>query len=492
MPFLTAHVPYKMRFVDRHQISFFKSPNAIESDFIEQRGKDISATYFADLNVYLQKFYTFCANYKSTDTENDLGEYCDVLSIRVRIYINPTTEKLAIVFKFINTRPCFAGNGMLTIMTFLLLRAACARDDVESVVVDKCVDATVKILERKFGDLMEKRKHRENDGRVVNLEKYFSDEYYDSETEPPDYSAYESDFGSEIESIGTEPNEEELPDCVFTDFARIRDEVSVESLGLTDKVLITGGGKLTLNSAAFPTANQLNDPVWVDTNTRIYVDPSLLLADQEMEDLFVENRGRRISNNYIADQINPMLNSMCKDLKTTDSEEFTYCTDVICMTVCVERDHFEDDPGYDIVVEPIQERPCFAGHNMTTLLLLQLLKMAWIRGNIIKICLRGVEELESRVIKQKFEKASVFLSNNRHHCIVYIQDYCNASSVQELVGKISSKIKSNTADLIQLNEGGFPTANELNETLGIASDPAVLRACIDTNIQRYEDLLFRC
>jgi hypothetical protein len=480
-----------MRFVDRHQISFFKSPNDTEDYFSQLRGDDISATYLTDLNAFLQKYYTFCANYKSTDDTNDLGECSDVLTIYVRIYTNPMTNKLAIVFKYINTRPCFAGNSMLTVMTFLLLRAACARDDVESVVVDKCVDATVKILERKFGDLMEKRKHRKNDGRFVDLERYFSDEYYDTDIEPVDYSGYKSDFGSEIKSVGTEPSEEEPPDCVFTDFARIRQKVTVEGLGLADKISMTQDGKLTLKQAAFPTADQLNDPVWVDTNTRIYVDPSLLLADKEMEGLFVENRGESISNNYIVDQINPMLNSMCEDLKTGDDEEFTYCTDVMCMTVCVHRDCFEDDAGYDIIVEPIQERPCFAGHNMTTLLLLQLLKIAWKRGDIIKICLRGVEELESRVIKQKFENATVFNANDRYHCLVYITHYRDASSVQRLVDTMSSKIKSNTADLIQLKKDGFPTASELNNILRIVSDPTVLHACIDTNIERYEDLLFR-
>ena len=453
MPFLAAHVSSRMRFTDKHQKIFFQSPESIEAEFKRYRKENIAAEYFAELNAFLAEIHTFCTEFNS-GAKNEFYKYSDVLMVSILINVDLETRKFSIVLKCIISRPCFSGNSMLTIVTFLLLRAACARKDVVYVVVRQCVDATVRILKHKFGDLVA------------------TSELETSDCEDCD------------DSIDT------APDCVFTDFDRVEREVSVESLGLADKVSIAPDGTPTLNPKTFPTAEQLNDPAWVENNTKIYIDPALALADKAVEDLFAAERGRRISENYIANQINPMLKSMHEYLQNPGDEVFEHTTDVTYIVMGMEN--YKKNPNvHYIEVSEIAERPCFAGFDMITLIILQLLSVAWARRNVAEILLYGTNESQSSAIQRNFEHASVDDSGDGYVCELNIRYFFDASCVSGLLSRLSPKIKSNQDGLLQLNGNGFPTAAELNETLGIASDPAVLRACIDTNIEYYKDLLFR-
>ena len=121
----------------------------------------------------------------------------------------------------ITVRPCFGGQSMLTIIMYQLLHLALLRGDVTKVVVSRCVSTTSSILFRKFGPWVT-YKHNEE---------------------------WELEFE-------------------FADQGRVAAEVSAERLGIARKLASEDFGKLVLRKEAFPTADQLNDAEWVETNIR--------------------------------------------------------------------------------------------------------------------------------------------------------------------------------------------------------------------------------
>jgi hypothetical protein len=230
--YLAVPVPRGMTF-DKYQTAFFESPQNVEKIFQRRRGENVSSDYLNEqLNNGFRRVYVGLQAYRGFNTIT-ISDMSDVM--QYHITMTPDTEdNMTITLHLIIIRPCFANRGLLTTLVYVLLLAACARDDVKAVIVERCVGATVNALTKKFGNLMEQKRHVEKmqDPDLADILKLMR-----------------------VDSIAGD-----TPDCVFTDFERIGRGVSLVSLNLDHKVRIARGGWPELIEECFPTAAQLNRP----------------------------------------------------------------------------------------------------------------------------------------------------------------------------------------------------------------------------------------
>ena len=215
-----AHVPSRSVLVGK-QITYFRTPASIENTFELCRGDKIRPDYVSQLNNLLANVAMFCETARG-------GMYdcliCDVL--RLNISFRETSMLLnghhILKLNLIVVRPCFERNGMLSIILYQLLLTALIRGDVAKVIVEDCVERTVDIIVSKFGDLV----------NVVS-----------------------SDASGQSKTY-----------CEFSDLEAVADRVSMASLRIEHRIANEEFGILTLRPDAFPTAEQLNDPAWVEAH----------------------------------------------------------------------------------------------------------------------------------------------------------------------------------------------------------------------------------
>jgi hypothetical protein len=242
----------------------------VEKSFQRLYGKIIKDDYLSEqLNDLLFQIYSsLIRNFYLGPIVYNFG--CDVL--RLNITMDVSRAGTVITLHVIIIRPCFANRGLLTIIVYMLLLAAYNRGDVKAVVVEKCVDATANALTRKFGSLVRRTSHVENKQKDAYLAEMVGEV---------------DDIADDMSEPGPEPIEEftgVLPDYVFTDVQTIMSQLSLKSLNLDQKVWITDNGVPQLIEAGFPTAVQLNDSRWVQTdftNSQRPVPLTLTQVDEE-------------------------------------------------------------------------------------------------------------------------------------------------------------------------------------------------------------------
>ena len=221
---LSTHVPSCLVF-DPLQKSTFGDPRELERWFQGHRGEFISAGYITtQINPMLASISEFVE--KATEST---APACSIKTfwtdvMRVTIIVDSQDDDPAkgrtLMLGYIGVRPCFEGNGMLSIIVFQLLMTALYIGDtiITKVLVAECVPKTVDILRHKFGSLV---------------------------------------------TVG----EGETPHVYFNDLERAADIVTADMLGIDLKIKsYEYFGILGLRPRAFPSAAKLNDPEWVEAN----------------------------------------------------------------------------------------------------------------------------------------------------------------------------------------------------------------------------------
>ena len=201
---LEAHVPTLLEY-DEDQSFIFGTPQTVEARFQKHVGEHIRRGYVTNLNRLLKDVATFCMTTKLPFSE--MERWTDVVRVYVSLRTNKKNQK-NLWLDSILVRPCFQGNGLLTLIVNQMLLCAQLRGDIRKVIIETCVPQTVEILRSKFGNLFHETKHK-------------------------------------------------LPNCVFTHIHNL-------DFSLGPKIANSSGGIITLDANAFPTFKQLNRPEWVE------------------------------------------------------------------------------------------------------------------------------------------------------------------------------------------------------------------------------------
>ena len=212
---LSAPVSSRATF-DEKQRGYWGDPAGLEEYFCIYQGEVIRPDYVsAQLTPMLQDLVETLLIYPHGQQRLRTFERTnDVVYLHVDIaFAEPNTTR--IVLHELYVRPCFVRQRMPTLVLYTLLRVAQMRGDVGELVMEQCVPTAALILQRKFGDLVTLTNH-------IN----------------------------------------ESPNCVIQPF-----RVSAAMLRIKDMLWDDHDLAMELNPAAFPTAEQLNDPEWVETNT---------------------------------------------------------------------------------------------------------------------------------------------------------------------------------------------------------------------------------
>jgi hypothetical protein len=204
---------------DASQVALFESPQHLEDFFVKYRGELIGRYYVRrQLNQML-------VNIRSNLMKPLHGwgtafyEHNDVVYVRIEKRYAGGPNVCRFVLTDIKIRPCFWGQGMLTLIVYQLLYIALLVGGVKEVIVADCVPTTARILFRKFGPWVS--------------------------------------FTGGLESS---------PDCEFLNLKKVGQELSAQKIGVSHKLISEDYGNLLLNEDAFPTSNQLNNVKWVETN----------------------------------------------------------------------------------------------------------------------------------------------------------------------------------------------------------------------------------
>ena len=202
---------------DEVQQEFFATPEVLEKRFQDIHGKTINSRCIKELNAVLYLMYTQfnkpeLAHYTSYDKTTQLLEFT------VSFDYESFNDEHVLTLHEIFVRPCFMGQGMLTIWMYQLLSLACHLGYVDKIVVEQCTPATVNILLHKFG-------------------------------------------GEEFVFLDKDINKK--PNCTLYDLDKMKKRFTAETLGIASKIKSERDGLITLREEAFPTSEQLNDPQWV-------------------------------------------------------------------------------------------------------------------------------------------------------------------------------------------------------------------------------------
>jgi hypothetical protein len=202
---------------DKVQQEFFETPEALEKRFEQIHDKNINSRCIKELNAVLYGMYTTfnkpsLAHYTSYDKTIQLMEFT------VSFDYESFTDEYVLTIHEIFVRPCFMGQGMLTICMYQLLSLAWHLKYVNKIVVECCTPTTANILLHKFG-------------------------------------------GEEFVYLDKDINKK--PNCTLYDLDKMKIRFTAETLGIASKIKSEHNGLITLREEAFPTSDQLNDPEWV-------------------------------------------------------------------------------------------------------------------------------------------------------------------------------------------------------------------------------------
>ena len=114
----------------------------------------------------------------------------------------------------------------------------------------------------------------------------------------------------------------------------------------------------------------------------------------------------------------------------------------------------------------ISVRPCFEGYSMFTIVVYQLLKIAYALNKPF-VCVRNCLPKTVAIMKYKFERFSVFeIDVKKEKYDDYPDCYLHTNKVRLTAADLGIShriIESNESCLIQLDPRTFPTAGELND-----------------------------
>ena len=215
--FKTLRAPVPDVEFDEVQREFFATPEVLEKRFQDIHGKTINSRCIKELNAVLYLMYTQfnkpeLAHYTSYDKTTQLLEFT------VSFDYESFNDEHVLTLHEIFVRPCFMGQGMLTIWMYQLLSLACHLGYVDKIVVESCTPTTANILLHKFG-------------------------------------------GEEFVFLDKDINKK--PNCTLYDLDKMKKRFTAETLGIASKIKSEHDGLITLREEAFPTSEQLNDPPWV-------------------------------------------------------------------------------------------------------------------------------------------------------------------------------------------------------------------------------------
>jgi hypothetical protein len=444
---------------DRWQTTFYQTPTELERRFTESTyldensssiiiGNDIRDNYItSQLNALLNTIFTKCIEYTFGSDAVYINEWRDVLHVKIAMGTNTQTEKTEIVLKEIIVRPCFAGYGMLTIVVYLLLRAATKRCDTSQVIVHQCVDTTVAVLRTKFPS-------------VMNTNRYL------------------------ISHNDVDP----IHDCIFTNFTAAADNAKITGLKLTNKVTPTANGALQLIDTGFPRASELNNMWFVERSAR-WTD------DAETESQFATKVPGDIPDDYLA-TLEAQLNGMVTAF--TQNPRFNLENNhVLHMKLSIAAKPYSDANGklfnkFILNTDNLSERPCVAGYGLIPIVIIQLLCMTWTMKamptprEVVSLRVKKCKPSMARLLQVLFPSSIIdyssgtYLSATLPDCVIRPEDYPSMAMINLNQLGIASAVTFNDSGL-KLHQAAFLGAAELNRKRG--TDKMLLQARIDTEIR---------
>jgi hypothetical protein len=202
---------------DEVQQQFYATPEVLERSFKLTHWETINSKCIKELNAVLYCMYTKF-NQSKLAHYTAYNKTSQLLDVIMSFDYESFNDEHILTLHEIFVRPCFMGQGMLTIWMYQLLSLAWHLGYVDKIVADQCTPTTANILLHKFGG-----------EQFVYLDK----------------------------DINKKPN------CTLYDLDKMKEKFTAETLGIASKIKSERDGLITLREEAFPTSEQLNDPQWV-------------------------------------------------------------------------------------------------------------------------------------------------------------------------------------------------------------------------------------
>ena len=182
-----------------------------------------------------------------------------------------------------------------------------------------------------------------------------------------------------------------------------------------------------------------------------------------LEHLFAEDWGESIRHDYVV-WLNEMLKGLYDAFSDTKSKLpvlFEYSTEVVSIKASMYYDVTINRVA--IVLIEIIVRPCFIGHGMLTLVVYQLLQIAWRRSDVGRVVVERCVPTTALALKRKFGESVCLLEGDFR----YDYAFCDLEATRDEISAetlgIDGKIESETAGLLTLNANEFPSAYDLSD-----------------------------
>ena len=208
---LSAPIPDGYAF-DSDQRLTFKTPQKLDAYF---NFKDIRPAYIENINRLLLQIQKDCSLHElciANACGREIIEQADVLMVQVHV------DYATILMDVIAIRPCFAGYKLFLVVVYVLVRGACETG--KTLIAQRCYPKTLEILKRYFEGLMR-------------------------------YDPYS-----------------QSPNCIFDNHRLLHAKITPSWLGIQDLITENEQGHVQLIDSAFPSASDLNDPVFVNAHYR--------------------------------------------------------------------------------------------------------------------------------------------------------------------------------------------------------------------------------
>jgi hypothetical protein len=239
--------------------------------------------------------------------------------------------------------------------------------------------------------------------------------------------------------------------------------------------------------------------------------PDGLVFDEEQRDyfespyaiegVFAEHNGESIRHDYVQ-SLNEMLEGLynafvdAKPASPLLSKNLTEVADVEATM------YYDKKLGcFVIALNEIIVRPCFIGHGMLTLVVYQLLQIAWRRTDVGRVVVERCVPTTALALKRKFGESVSLLEGDFR----YDYAFCDLEATRDEISAetlgIDGKIESETAGLLTLNAAEFPSAYDLSDqayvdsmvkshsTLVAMQNKTAVLAKIDAEIRQCERCL---
>ena len=182
-----------------------------------------------------------------------------------------------------------------------------------------------------------------------------------------------------------------------------------------------------------------------------------------LEHSFAEEWDESIRYDYVV-WLNEMLKGLYDAFEDTQSKlpvSFEYSTEVVRINASM----YYDVAMARVVIDLIEivVRPCFIGHGMLTLVVYQLLQIAWRRTDVGRVVVERCVPTTALALKRKFGESVCLLEGDFR----YDYAFCDLEATRDEISAetlgIDGKIESETAGLLTLNANEFPSAYDLSD-----------------------------